>query len=207
MPSRVDLRPTTSHGSEREASPDPLTVQYPNDTAEAVPGSTGEDGVRRNRRSRILSVLNIGRMRDATPEERINALRRLREEGIAAADDEPSRTRRRFSHRISRAFSSRPNSSILDSRPVSEVPAAAITSPLHQDHAVSTPDHEPFTTTERPPDQPSSSSTAPGAETDHTSTSEHLTTIPSTDALSPTSERVEPNPTTSEPKSKLPSEL
>ena len=89
---------------------------------------------RHNRRSRIL---HIGRMRHATPDERIEALRRLRNENrdgdTNANVDEGGRsvgerTLNRIGARLSRAFGgSRPASGVSapGSRPVSQVPAAS----------------------------------------------------------------------------------
>ena len=91
---------------------------------------------RHNRRSRIL---HIGRMRHATPDERIEALRRLRNENRDRATNANveeggwsvgERTLNRIGARLSRAFGgSRPASGIsaTGSRPVSQVPAASAT--------------------------------------------------------------------------------
>ena len=94
------------------------------------------ESARHNRRSRILHTLNIGRMRHATPEERIAALRRLRNENEASdpAAEQSSRRGSRFSRRFSRAFGgshggSRRASVMNTSRPVSEIPPAAIEHP------------------------------------------------------------------------------
>lgn len=120
--SRVDLRPTASHDAEREGAEG--TYIYDGPSLEVAYEEIPEEPTRRHRRSRILSTLNIGRMREATPEERIDALRRLRDEGLVGAESESSRPRRRFS-RLSRAFGSRPTSAVMHSRPVSGVPEPA----------------------------------------------------------------------------------
>ncbi|KAK4695200.1 hypothetical protein P7C71_g2502, partial [Lecanoromycetidae sp. Uapishka_2] len=137
---RVDLHPTTSHASTDESTLDTAaattepTMTSPNDIL------TTETTARRNRRSRILHTLNVGRMRHATPEERLAALRHLRRENPDPADDVNQeqggwmvgeRTMNRFSRRFSRAFGagngSRPQSGVAApiSRPVSEFPEAS----------------------------------------------------------------------------------
>lgn len=117
--SRIELQPTASH---EETSPEDLgpslelrDVEAPPDP-ENVPNDT-----RRNRRSRILSTLNIGRMRHATPQERLEALRILRQTNASNNEDT---TRNRFSRRFSRALNSRPPSAMA-SRPTSEIPPGA----------------------------------------------------------------------------------
>lgn len=117
--------------AESEASPhDAVSPTPPN-------GAPNTETTRHNRRSRIL---HIGRMRHATPDERIEALRRLRNENrdrATNANVEDSgwsvgeRTLNRIGARLSRAFgASRPASGISapGSRPVSQVPAASATS-------------------------------------------------------------------------------
>ena len=112
-----------------ESPPDAVSPTVPNDAINA-------ETTRHNRRSRIL---HIGRMRHATPDERIEALRRLRNENRDRATnanvDEGGwsvgeRTLNRIGARLSRAFGgSRPASGIsaTGSRPVSQVPAASAT--------------------------------------------------------------------------------
>ena len=134
--SRVDLHPTTSNiedldvdDAESEASPHNAQSLPPNDALNA-------ETTRHNRRSRIL---HIGRMRHATPDERIEALRRLRNENRDRATNENieeggwsvgERTLNRISARLGRAFGgARPASGISApaSRPVSQAPAASAT--------------------------------------------------------------------------------
>ena len=149
---------------------------------DAVPPTTPNDAInaettRRNRRSRIL---HIGRMRHATPDERIEALRALRNEnrngGATNANVEEGgwsvgeRTLNRIGARLSRAFGgSRPASSVSapGSRPVSQVPAASAAteapSPIAEVHrpteegpttspiAEAQPPHERNVTTIEPP--------------------------------------------------------
>ncbi|KAL9123797.1 MAG: hypothetical protein Q9217_006811 [Psora testacea] len=137
---RIDLHPTTSNHAIEESDDGPsletrvYTEQPP--TAE----TTANETTRRNRRSRILSTLNIGRMRHATPQERIEALRTLRSEGLTGNERQEheghvggDRAINRISRRFGRALGSRPPSSVPTSRPVSEVPPAAMepqTSPV-----------------------------------------------------------------------------
>ena len=123
--SRIDLHPTRSHDSDEDnhvPSLEPRHAEPPPD-AEAANIETS----RRNRRSRILSTLNIGRMRQATPQERLEALRVLRNEGMTGADppEQGQRTPNRFSRRLSRALGSRPTSGVPSSRPTSEIPPGA----------------------------------------------------------------------------------
>ena len=124
--SRVDLHPTRSHDPE---AGDEMAEDLDDGPSFEIRESPNVDvSERRNRRSRILHTLNIGRMRHATPEERIEALRRLRAENQASDSTAEQGGRRgsRFSRRISRAFGgSRPHSGILNSRPVSEIPPQA----------------------------------------------------------------------------------
>ena len=130
MFSRVDLHPTASHdpaieGEDYDDGPSFDVREY-----SEVPHA--EVNARRNRRSRILHTLNIGRMRHATPEERIAALRRLRHENQASdpTTEQGGRVGSSFSRRISRVLGgshagSRRASGILNSRPVSEIPHVA----------------------------------------------------------------------------------
>ena len=132
---------------------------------------------RHNRRSRIL---HIGRMRHATPDERIEALRRLRNEDRhraaevnieEAGQSVGERTLNRIGARLSRAFGgSRPASGISGptSRPVSQAPAAPAametTSPATEAHsnAVEAPATSAVTDT-RFPVQTCATSTQPQA--------------------------------------------
>ena len=126
LSSRIDLHPTSSNDAteiDHEPSLEPRYAELSPD-AETIHNET----TRRNRRSRILSTLNIGRMRHATPQERIEALRTLRNEGMTGFDrsDQGQRTSNRFSRRFSRALGSRPTSAVSTSRPVSEIPPGAL---------------------------------------------------------------------------------
>ena len=132
--SRIDLHPTTSDNSNEDPEHGPsLDVRVSGEQPPEME-STANETSRRNRRSRILSTLNIGRMRHATPQERIEALRTLRSEGMAGVERQEQgdqtgndRTMRRLSRRFNRALgSSRPTSSTPPSRPVSDVPHAAL---------------------------------------------------------------------------------
>ena len=112
---------------------------------------------RRNRRSRILHTLNIGRMRHATPEERIEALRRLRSENQASDSfaGQGSGVGSRFSRRVSRAFGgsrggSRRASEIVHSRPMSEVGPSVVEPANHPEgRAIAeAPPHAPAETSD-----------------------------------------------------------
>ncbi|KAG8529976.1 uncharacterized protein KY384_005458 [Bacidia gigantensis] len=127
--SRVDLHPTSTEDDsdieDHVPSLETRDVELPPDV------ENGNPEARRNRRSRILSTLNIGRMRQATPQERLEALRTLRNEGQLESEAPERRLQpggdgamNRFSRRLSRALGSRPASGI-QSRPVSEVPMPA----------------------------------------------------------------------------------
>ncbi|KAL9100428.1 MAG: hypothetical protein Q9163_004193 [Psora crenata] len=128
---RIDLHPATSHGAFEGRGDGPsLEIraysEQPTST-EAIANETN----RRNPRSRILSILNIGRMRHATPEERIEALRTLRSEGMTGIERQEQggqagvdRAINRLSRRFGRALGSRPVSAMTSSRPVSDVPPA-----------------------------------------------------------------------------------
>lgn len=105
--SRVDLRPTTSRPTDAE---DPTGSGDPPHHADETGASTqhGDDITPHDRRrSRtglslyLQHTLNRRHMRDATPEERVAALRRLR-----AANEEPhsDSAHNRLSARLSRAF-------------------------------------------------------------------------------------------------------
>ena len=121
----VDAEDAESEASQHNA----VSPTAPNDAPDA-------ETTRHNRRSRIL---HIGRMRHATPDERIEALRRLRNENRDRATNENveeggwsvgERTLNRIGARLSRAFGgSRPASGISapESRPVSQIPAASAT--------------------------------------------------------------------------------
>lgn len=135
--SRVDLRPTATHPSEPTSPVSPISPMesatiYPTSTPTPLPnnnyGSNDAPSLDSNsdnnnpsssthRRSRtgltsyIHNTLNRGRMRNATPEERVAALRGLRtansvREPDAAAFNAEQRSRNRLSARLSRAFNS-----------------------------------------------------------------------------------------------------
>ena len=125
----MDLHPT---------SPDTEELEEDEAETEVIPAEPGNrtnapaENARRNRRSRILSTLNVGRMRHATADERIEALRTLRNEDQPIPENVEQgglnvgeRTRDRARRRLSRAFGSRPASGVHSSRPTSQVPAAA----------------------------------------------------------------------------------
>lgn len=132
--SRVDLRPTTTQPSE---SPSPISAierHIFNPSSPPIPPPNNHHGssnapsldstsdnnnpsASNHRRSRtgltsyIHNTLNRGRMRNATPEERVAALRDLRtansvREPDAAATNAEQRSRNRLSARLSRALNS-----------------------------------------------------------------------------------------------------
>lgn len=96
--SRIDLRPVTSIDS----------VPVPTDNL-PPPLEVDGSGPPSNRASRRMSglweVLNPRRMAHATPEERIAALRRLREQnGRNIVEDQETRRRRRLTARLGETF-------------------------------------------------------------------------------------------------------
>lgn len=128
--SRVDLHPTSPGTEEPEADEvDPYMLPADPDNRSNAP----QEAARRNRRSRILSTLNVGRMRHATPNERIEALRTLRSENQTtnenvdqgASNIGERTTMNRARARLSRAFGSRPASGVHSSRPTSQIPPVA----------------------------------------------------------------------------------
>ena len=130
--SRVDLHPTSLNAEEpEEEEAETDVIQTGHGRRSSMPTETA----RRNRRSRILSTLNVGRMRHATADERIEALRTLREENQATNENAEQggrivgeRPMNRARARLSRAFGSRPASGVHGSRPTSQVPAHAVAS-------------------------------------------------------------------------------
>ena len=142
MSSRVDLHPTTSRGTdaddvEYDEGPSLETRDW-RDGPHVDPENPQIQSARRNRRSRILHTLNIGRMRHATPQERIEALRRLRNENQASDSfaEQSGGAGSRFSRRVSRAFGgsrggSRRASAIANSRPMSEVGPSGVEPAIH----------------------------------------------------------------------------
>lgn len=135
--SRVDLRPTTTHPSEPTSPVSPISptenpTMYGTSSPTPLPnnsnGSSNAPSLDSNsdnhnpstsnhRRSRtgltsyIHYTLNRGRMRNATPEERVAALRDLRTANNSREPDAPvvnaeQRSKNRLSARLSRAFSS-----------------------------------------------------------------------------------------------------
>ncbi|KAI4143583.1 MAG: hypothetical protein LQ341_002883 [Variospora aurantia] len=136
---RVDLRPTTTNDGDPE---DPNAASAPRRNSEALTSfnPSAQQQSRRSSRARPLHYLhhhlNRGRMEEATPQERLEALRRLRlvsrsdmDNAAPSAGGEASVTgertnRNRLSARLSRAFGgdrSRPSSWTPDS-PVPAVP-------------------------------------------------------------------------------------
>lgn len=161
--SRIDLHPTTSHASTEGAPSETASASADPTIAAPTDISSAETTARRNRRSGILHTLNVGRMRHATPEERLAALRDLRRENPISATDANEeqggwvvgeRTMNRFSRRFSRAFGggngSRPQSGVVapTSRPVSEIPMPA-TETAAEEHAPEIPASETDNTGER----------------------------------------------------------
>ena len=190
----MDLHPTNSNiddldTEDAESEPSPHNAVSPASPNNALNAET----TRHNRRTRIL---HIGRMRHATPDERIEALRRLRNENRDRATNANveeggwsvgERTLNRIGARLSRQFGisrafggSRPASGISapGSRPVSEAPAAsaAMEAP--------SPVAEVRSPTEEVP------TTSPIAEA-HPPPEQHVTTIESPAAIT-TEEAAEP---------------
>ncbi|KAL8804622.1 MAG: hypothetical protein Q9182_002430 [Xanthomendoza sp. 2 TL-2023] len=138
---RVDLRPTASN--EEHHNPDATnTAASPSRrNSEALTAfNAPQNQSRRNSRARPLHYLhhylNRGRMEEATPQERLEALRRLRlvnrsdidhavaqPDGNTAGEVAASGSRNRLSARLSRAFGGD------RSRPVSGVPSIPATTP------------------------------------------------------------------------------
>lgn len=133
--SRVDLRPVADHAEQFEdgsaTSPNAYLVRLPGVDTETQPrntvepaGNASEPNNGNRRRSNGLSLyihhtLNFRRMRDATPEERIDALRRIRLVNRASNGD-PERAERRRSRvgsRLSRIWSSQQAGSSEDIAP------------------------------------------------------------------------------------------
>jgi len=117
---RVDLRPTTSRNSTDDPSSEPPLTDLPPDT------NTPSNSRSRTGLSTYLHhTLNIHRMRDATPQERIAALRRLRTQQQEAQAEASERPRNRMSARLSRAFhfGSRPQSTVVDPHSSLSTPA------------------------------------------------------------------------------------
>src|SRR6187402_1420751 len=120
IPSRHDLRPVASATSDPEGAtpegaapttpegaelPPPLSMNEGTETG--VPAA-GEDEASAHQRRRVSRFLDLNRLRHAPPDERIAALRRLREqsqrEGEAPEDaEEPSR-RARLTNRLRDTF-------------------------------------------------------------------------------------------------------
>jgi hypothetical protein len=116
----VDLRPTAARTNDaedgQEPSPNPYLLAQPEITTtelwNAADGNV-DMGTSDRRRSNGLSLyirhtLNFRRMRDATPEERLDALRRIRNANRANNGDPErvERNRNRISSRLSRLFAS-----------------------------------------------------------------------------------------------------
>ncbi|KAL6718501.1 hypothetical protein ACLMJK_004593 [Lecanora helva] len=216
---RVDLHPTTSHDQDteglddgpsletREWREDPHIDPADLETPQVVSSRRG------NRRSRILHVLNIGRMRHATPEERLEALRRLRRENQASdsfAEQGGSGMGSRFSRRVSRAFGgssrgSRRASEVMTSRPMSEIgpTTAEASGAVQQDMRSAAGTPQPPTQTMNPAvaeEPPNTAETAPSntAEpvtpepTTATSFAENYQTPPQSPTITNTAETAPP---------------
>jgi hypothetical protein len=110
--SRIDLRPTTSRTSDnlsvseaassrRPSFAPPLDSEHSDSTTAAGPAAS-----RASRRfSAFLDTLNPRRMEHASPQERIAALRQLREARRAAPEEEmETRRRRRLTARLHDTF-------------------------------------------------------------------------------------------------------
>jgi len=110
----VDLRPIASHSDpagDYDSSYSAESITYGREAgASPEPPADGATPASRRRSRTGLSLyiqhtLNRGRMRDATPEERLAALRRLRTVN-RASEAESGSARNRISARLSRAFDS-----------------------------------------------------------------------------------------------------
>ncbi|KAL8707231.1 MAG: hypothetical protein Q9225_007800 [Loekoesia sp. 1 TL-2023] len=118
---RVDLRPTTSNDEFLETQNNESSTRRHSEALTSFAATPQLNQSRRSSRSRPLHYLhhylNRGRMEDATPQERLEALRRLRlinrsdvdqaaqqEGGESSAAGERSSNRNRLSARLSRAF-------------------------------------------------------------------------------------------------------
>ena len=132
--SRVDLRPTTTHpdsetldglSARTHVQPsvyDLLSVPPPSNSLTPPEPSASRAPNRRSRTGLSLYIqntLNSRRMRDATPEERIAALRDLRSARQADSGSAEPRSRNRLSSRLSRAWmpNSRPSSGMTNAPP------------------------------------------------------------------------------------------
>jgi len=155
----VELQPIVSRNPDAGADEGFTDVPLTSDaTLEAwpQPETPNVESAHGNRRSRILHTLNHGRMRHATPEERIAALRRLRRENQTSDvfAEQGGRTGNRFSRRFSHALGgSRPVS-----RPISEVPVSttATTFPASRE-TTSSPTAATFSHTAATPSSPATS--------------------------------------------------
>lgn len=145
--SRVDLRPTATHPSEPTSPVSPISpidnlTTYPTSTSTPLPNNNHGSGNAPNlelnsdnnnlstnhRRSRtglslyIQYTLNRARMRNATPAERVAALRGLRtanrvSETDAVTMNAEQRSRNRLSARLSRAFNSSSTQPVTSTAP------------------------------------------------------------------------------------------
>jgi len=102
--SRHDLRPANAEATaEGDELPPPLSANEEADATNTTANATTDE-----RRPRAYRIMDLNRLRTAPPDERIAALRRLREqsrqEGAAAEDvEEPSR-RARLTGRLRDTF-------------------------------------------------------------------------------------------------------
>ncbi|KAL8820067.1 MAG: hypothetical protein Q9223_001645 [Gallowayella weberi] len=137
---RVDLRPTASSEEQNPDATNTAVSQSRRNSEALTPFNFPQNQSRRNSRARPLHYLhhylNRGRMEEATPQERLEALRRLRlvnrsdiDHAVTQADGNTtgevaaSGSRNRLSARFSRAFGGD------RSRPVSGVPSIPGTTP------------------------------------------------------------------------------
>ncbi|KAF1983736.1 hypothetical protein K402DRAFT_414334 [Aulographum hederae CBS 113979] len=111
---RIDLRPVTSHSTSDTL--DPAAASRRGSFAPPLDANEDGHGSSSNRASRRLSafldVLNPRRMQDAPPEERIAALRRVRERERERGEENEAETRRRrrISARLGSVFNVRTGS-------------------------------------------------------------------------------------------------
>jgi hypothetical protein len=138
--SRVDLRPVTSHDSSDSQDPDDPTPPV-NPEAETLP-----------HRSAFRDILSLRHRPNATPQERIYYLRRLREQrrnrtsNVAAEGAEESTDRRRskrMSARFSGVFGGRARRERSPTRQGESSRTAAQSQPLSDESSV--PDSTPGT--------------------------------------------------------------
>jgi len=147
---RVDLRPQASRSEPAENG-----ISGAEDLPPPLSESTDPSARRGSRRqSLIMSILNPRAMRDATPQQRLAALRQVRQERQSTpAEDAEARSRRRLTLRLQDVFSihttrNRPNS-VVGSSPVSPLPQSRSVEAIPEGHEPEPHEEQPPTTTTR----------------------------------------------------------